>query len=248
MDITLQKQESSSPLVEDIWRSHSTTGGTFSSIAVTRSELVITRQQGSTSVMLRGPETRASIAQIPENAEFFGITFQLGVFIPAIAPTHLVDQHANLNVTGNSFWLHGQAIPIPDFEDTDVFIKRLIRLGLLRSEPTVVPMLNDEILETPSTVRTLQRRFLHSTGLSHRTVTSIERARQAVALLQAGLQISDVVHKLGYTDQPHLTKMLVRLVGRTPARIIHEAWSHSPLRTRELEQSKRMLEPELMPK
>ena len=215
---------------------------------MTRSELVITRQSGSTSVVLRGPETRASIAHAPENAEFFGITFQLGVFVPALSPTHLVDRHANLRVTGNSFWLHDLTIPIPKFEDTDLFIERLIRLGLLRSEPTVKPLLNNEILETASTTRTLQRRFLQATGLSHRAVTSIERARQAVALLQAGLEIPDVVHSLGFTDQPHLTKTLARLVGRTPARIIHESWLHSPLRARELEESEQMLKPELMPK
>nr|WP_241191382.1 helix-turn-helix domain-containing protein [Deinococcus psychrotolerans] len=90
-------------------------------------------------------------------------------------------------------------------------------------------------MERSATVRTLQRRFLKATGLSQRAVLSIERAREAVARLQLGSSIPDVVHDLGYTDQPHLTRTLRHLTGRTPARIVREVWAHSPLSVRELE-------------
>lgn len=237
MLFTLESQESGSPLVESVWQGQGERAGTFTSLAVSRAELVITHHGGRRSVVLRGPESRATVAHSPEGAEFFGLTFRLGVFLPALPPAHLLDRHAVLTSTGRSFWLHDQSLPIPAPEDADAFIERLVRLGLLRSEPVVDLLLGDELPERPATVRTLQRHFLRATGLSQRTVLSIERARRAVALLQAGTAIPDVVYGLGYTDQPHLTRMLRHLAGCTPARIIREAWPHSPLHASELGQA-----------
>lgn len=183
MDFTVNSQKSCSPLVETIWSSQSEQAGSFTSLAVSESELVFTREQGTTSVMMRGPETRATTVHAPANAEFLGITFKLGVYMPALPPTYLLDRHSNLSTIGNTFWLNDQALPIPDAADADLFIERLNRLGLLRSEPTVEPLVKNELFERLATVRTLQRRFVQATGLSHRAVQSIERARRAVALL-----------------------------------------------------------------
>jgi AraC-like DNA-binding protein len=229
MTFTVERQQTISPLVEALWHSQSLEAGSFTSLAVSHSELVITREQDMTSVMMRGPETRATIAQAPANAEFLGITFRLGVYLPALPPRQLLDRHANLFTVGKTFWLHDHALPIPAVADADAFVERLIRLGLLKDEPLVEPLLRQEWSESAASARTLQRRFLQATGLSQRAVVSIERARQAMLLLQAGITIADVVHHLGYSDQPHLTKTLRQLVGRTPARIADAEWSHAPL-------------------
>ncbi|WP_019586513.1 helix-turn-helix transcriptional regulator [Deinococcus apachensis] len=234
MAFTSESQVPGSPLVESVWRAESERAGSFTSLAVTRSELVVTRQRGMTTVVLRGPESRATAAHVPADAEFFGITFKLGVFVPALPPAHLLDRHAVLSATGGSFWLHDESLPIPDSQDADAFVDRLVRLGLLRCEPTVDLLLGQELPKRPTTLRTLQRRFLHATGLSSRSVLIIERARRAVALLQTGAAIPDVVHDLGYTDQPHLTRALRHLAGQTPARIVQEVWPHSPLSVQEL--------------
>jgi AraC-like DNA-binding protein len=236
MDFTVESQESCSPLVETIWSSQSTQAGSFTSLAVSESELVFTLEQGTTSVMMRGPESKATTAHGPANAEFFGITFKLGVYMPVLPPAQLLDRHSSLFSVGGTFWLNDHALPIPDATDADLFIERLVRLGLLRCEPTVEPLLRNALFERLATVRTLQRRFVQATGLSYRAVQSIERARRAVVLLEAGMAISDVVHDLGYTDQPHLTKMLRHLVGCTPARIAEGAWLHAPLNARDSEQ------------
>jgi len=145
----------------------------------------------------------------------------------------LVDRHAALPSLGTSFWLGDDALPNPGPDEAELFVERLARRGLLRVEPVVDVVLNGELEGRPSTTRTVQRRFLQATGLSHRTVTSIDRARRALALLEAGVVIPDVIHDLEYVDQPHLTKSLQRLVGRTPARVADEAWTHAPLISRE---------------
>jgi AraC-like DNA-binding protein len=235
MDFAVDNHVSHSASVESIWSSHSTDAGSFTSLAVSSSELVFTRTAGITTVNLRGPESRATTAHSPADAEFFGITFRLGAHFPALPPSALLDRHAMLSTVGRTFWIDDHALPIPGARDADDFVERLVRLGLLRREPTVEPILRNEFFERLATVRTAQRRFVQATGLSHRAVQSIERARRAVALLEAGTSIADVVHDLGYTDQSHLTKTLRHLVGRTPALIAKGEWSHAPLTARDIE-------------
>jgi hypothetical protein len=54
--------------------------------------------------------------------------------------------------------------------------------------------------------RSVQRRVAAATGLTQGLIRQIERARQAAILLGEGVATLDVVHRLGYYDQPHLYK------------------------------------------
>jgi AraC-like DNA-binding protein len=72
-------------------------------------------------------------------------------------------------------------------------------------------------------IRSLQYRFLQATGLTHKTIQQIERARSAVSLLERGTAISDAAFELGYFDQAHLSNSLKRFVGSTPAQIAQKS-------------------------
>jgi AraC-like DNA-binding protein len=94
---------------------------------------------------------------------------------------------------------------------------------MLYREPLVQAALQGDFLrgQTPDlSLRSVQRRFVHSTGLSHNAIYQIERATQALDLLQQGVSILDTIDRLGYFDQPHLTKALKRFAGQTPAQIL----------------------------
>jgi AraC-like DNA-binding protein len=232
MPFIFEEQRPSSPLIESIWRSESGPASTFTSLAVSRSEIVVTRLRDRTFLTVRGPETRATLAECPADAEFFGITLKLGSYLTLLPSIVLVNQHATLpEATRHSFWLGDDAWPFPDFGHADEFVERLIQRGLLGHEEVVAAVLQNELPERGQSLRSAQRRFLCSTGLSARTVRQIERARQAVALLEGGHSISDTVFTAGYSDQPHLTRALSQLAGRTPARIQNEAWPRSGLFT-----------------
>jgi AraC-like DNA-binding protein len=69
-------------------------------------------------------------------------------------------------------------------------------------------------------LRSIQRRFLHVTGLTYKAIQQVERARKAVELLQSGVPILDATHQSGYFDQAHLTNSLRRYYGQTPKEII----------------------------
>jgi AraC-like DNA-binding protein len=235
MSFAVDYQISSSSLVETIWQTQSEHAGVFTSLATSQSEMVFTYHRGVTTLVMRGPETKATLVDCPEGAEFFGITFKLGVFIPDFPPMQLVDQHAIVSAASNkSFWLADRTWAIPSFLEADDFIDRLVRQGLIRSEPVVDLILSNQLPASSLTPRSLQRRFQQATGLSHRAVKNIDRARKAMGLLETGTPIFDVIHDLGFVDQPHLTKTLKHLVGLTPGQISGVAWTHSVLTEREL--------------
>jgi hypothetical protein len=223
MELVFDERSANSSFVEMVWHTHSERAGTFTSVAVSNWEMVTTTLDGKTMITTRGPETRASDADFPADAEFFGIIFKLGMFMPHLPVKTLLDrQDATLpEASSNSFWLHGSVWELPTFENADVFVGRLIRQGILVRDPVVEAAIQGH---TPDmSIRSLQYRFLQATGLTHKTIQQIERARSAVSLLEQGTPISDTAFELGYFDQAHLTNALKRFIGKTPAQIARQS-------------------------
>jgi len=218
MDFEFEERRSDSSYVEMIWRTRSERAGSFISRAVSHWEMVVWRCRGRIRLTVRGPETKASIAPCPADAEFFGIQFKLGTFMPRLPAGRLVDSAITLpQATNESFTLDGAAWHYPDFDNAETFVDRLVRAGLLERDPVVDAVLHGE--RQYRSVRSIQYRFVRATGLSHSAIQQIERARRAEALLQRGASIVDTAYEAGYADQPHLTRALKRLVGQTPAQI-----------------------------
>jgi AraC-like DNA-binding protein len=219
MELVFDARSANSSFVDMVWRTHSERAGTFTSVAVSNWEMVITTFNGKTMITARGPETKASEADFPADAEFFGITFKLGTFMPHLPIKTLLDrQDATLpEASSKSFWLHGSAWELPTFENADVFVNRLTHRGILVRDPAVEAAIQGHAPDM--SIRSLQYRFLRATGLTHKTIQQIERARFAVSLLEQGTPISDTAFALGYFDQAHLTNSLKRFVGRTPVQI-----------------------------
>jgi hypothetical protein len=211
---------SSSPHVSLAWRTTSEPEPepAFTSVAVPQWEIVVTRQTGGTWMTVRGPETRATAAAIPADAEFFGISFSLGTFLPHVSMRSLVDGGFNLPpASDDSVWFGGTAWEFPEPHNADVFVDRMVRAGMLAHDPVVPAALRgDDDLDGLST-RTVERRVARATGLTRGTIRQIRRAEHAVELLGLGLPALEVARRAGYADQPHLTRSLKRFVGQTPS-------------------------------
>jgi hypothetical protein len=210
---------SDSPFVESVWRTQSEREGAFISTAETHWEMVVSRYKGELTITMRGPETKAKHAPFPKDAEFFGIVFKHGTFMPHLPVSTLVNEDVSLPAAANdAFWLHSTAWELPNFENADDFINRLAHAEILVFDPVVTAVLENRPLDM--SLRTVQRRFLRATGLTRGTFEQIKRAQQAAALLQKGTSIADAIFQAGYTDQPHLTRSLKRFVGHTPGQIL----------------------------
>jgi AraC-like DNA-binding protein len=217
--ITFADRPSDSPFIERVWRSHSDRAGVFHSIATCHWVMVVTRQEGKVYLTVRGPETKATLADCPAQGEWFGVLFKLGTFMPLMRSRDLRDRNDVTlpNATSRSFWLNGSAWEFPTFENMETFVNQLVRNGLIRSDRTVEGAICGELQNV--TTRTEQRRVLQITGLTRGAIHQIERARRATYLLRQGALILDVVHEAGYYDQAHLTRSLQRFIGQSPARI-----------------------------
>lgn len=219
-------RKSDSPLVHSVWRTRSERGGTFISTAAGQWEMVVTRQRGQLTLSLRGPETQASHAPVPEDAEFFGMIFKYGVYLPGLPKKALVDHEIHLRASiKNTFSFFGSTWQFPTYENADTFVDCLVRAGMLAFDAVVEDALRGQAVDL--SVRSLQRRMAHVTGLTHKTIQQIHRARQASTMLQRGRPIIETAYAAGYFDQAHLTNALKRFYGQTPADIIRQAQFHN---------------------
>ena len=219
MLLSFEERLSDSPFVERIWRSSSEREGNFISLAMSHWEMAVTRLEGKTMLHVRGPESKATSAFCPAGGDWLGIRFKIGTVMPLLPASGLVDSNVTLpDAAGQSFWLNGSAWEYPDYENADTFIDRLVREGLLAREPVIDAALQGQLPE--HALRTAQRRFLRTTGLTQTGIRQIERARLATILLQQGMPILDVVFEAGYFDQPHLNRSLKHYIGLTPTQIM----------------------------
>ncbi len=218
----LEARSSRSTLVDVTWRSRSEPEESFISVAAAHWEMVVTRQRGAAWLTVRGPETRATTVPIPPDAEFFGIEFSTGTFMPSLPPGRLVDRALTMpETTPMSFRLDGSAWELPGPDTADAFVDKLVSAGLLVHDPIVAEALRGDV-EGFST-RSLERRIARAMGLSRGAIGRIRRAEQAVELLSRNVPAPDVARRTGYADQPHLTRSLKRFVGQTPSHIAGSA-------------------------
>ena len=218
--IHFEERASDHPFVEKVWHCHSDRGDTFLSVAANSFEMAVTRLGGKSFLTLRGPETTATSLDCPAEGLWVCIRFKAGTFMPWFLPGSLRD-HQDVTLppaTARSFWLNGSAMEYPSFDNAETFVTRLANSGILSRDPIV----EDTLLRRPRklSLRSAQRRFLRATGVTYVTFRQIERARYAAILLREGVSILDVVSRIGYFDQAHLTRSLKRFIGESPTRII----------------------------
>lgn len=218
MGFTFEDRPSDSPYVVGIARVCAETDIAPLCPAYSCWELIIRKQDGRKNLLVSGPMTKASVVPSGEGSEFIVIKFKLGTYMPHLPARHFVDMETRLpEATGHSFWLDGTAWQFPDYENADTFVDWLVRADVLRRDPVVSAVLQQQTVEMSS--RAVRHHFLYATGLTFSMIRQIERAEQAAALLEQGVSILDTVERAGYADQPHLTRALKRFTGQTPTQI-----------------------------
>lgn len=222
MGVVHEIRPSDSPFVENIGRFYVDEEQTSVCPAGILWNMLIVRHKGVLSFSVWGPETKSAVMHYRKDAELFFIRFKLGTYLSHIPAKRLVDGGIILpEGGGNNFWLNSATWEFPTFENADTFVNRLVCEGIIEREPVVDAVLQGKLKHLPP--RTVQRRFLHATGMSQRDIRQIRRAQQAAALLERGVSILDTVHAAGYFDQPQLTRDLKTYIGQTPAQIARAA-------------------------
>lgn len=218
MSIIYEERVSDSPYIETITHGYTASDGTTIRPAEIHWHMVFVKEQGRVHPLVVGPLKTSGLVSWSEGAEILWIKFKLGTFMPHLPAKHCLDAETVLpQASSQSFWLHSRSWQLPDFENVETFVERLVRQEVLVRDPLIKAVLQGQ--PQAMAPRTVRHRFLQATGLSQNHIFQFERAQQAAALLQQGLTILDTVYELGYFDQPHLTRSLKQFVGKTPAQI-----------------------------
>jgi hypothetical protein len=221
MLLMFDQRLSDSPFVERVWRSYSTTAGSFYSMAEPNLELLVAHMDGRTLVMLRGPVTKASVADCPPDGHWLGVRFRMGACLPGVSTGSLRD-HRNLilpDAGHGRFWLGGRTWELPTYDNAEALVDRMAAACVIVRDDIVDRAFDGR--RANLTLRSVQRRFLRTTGLTKEGFLQIERARYAAYLLRGGESILDVVDQAGYFDQSHLNRALRRLIGPTPGGLLY---------------------------
>ncbi len=240
MFIQFDDRPSDSPFIERIFRSRSVRAGKFISMATSQWMMAVSTIRGKTTLTVRGPETIATIADCPADGEWLGIVFKTGAFMPKFPAEVLMDRNDLTlpEATRRSFWLDSSAWEYPNFDNAEIFVNRLVQSELLKRDKLVDAAMLGQLDE--ASLRSAQRHFLKTTGLTQKTIRQIERARFATNLLKDGVPILDTVFAAGYFDQAHLTRSLRRFAGQLPTEIKHESQQLSFLYKTDIDEPTRM--------
>jgi hypothetical protein len=181
-------------------------------------DIAILKHGDDVQVLRTGLTTRTVTHVAEEGDEILAITFNPDTFMPLMPGERMLDEGVILDKIGRDrFWLGTDVVEIPNFDNVDVFIERLLRREIVQSNEVVTSIVSGRPMAMSE--RTMQRHFLRTTGLTYKSFTQIERARKAMALLQVGRPAADVAFALGYADQPHMIRSLKAIMGQTPRRI-----------------------------
>ncbi len=138
MLLKFEHRLSDSPFVERVWRSHSTAAGSFHSMAEPNLELVVARVDRR-AMILRGPVTRASLADCPADGDWLGIRFRMGAYLPGL-PTGSLRDHRSLflpDAGHGRFWLGDRAWEIPTFDDAEALVDRMAAARVILRDDVV---------------------------------------------------------------------------------------------------------------
>lgn len=178
----------------------------------------IRRVVGTLAAELNGPTVQARSVDSIRGEVYWGVALRAHVVVSGVDKSSLLGETVSMPV--HDGWVHiaGHWEPVPQWDDLEAFVRRLLDVGALVSDDHIRRALaGDDDGYSP---RSWQRRYRRVVGVTRTQVEQLDRARRAYLLLQDGRSPAEVAAAAGYADQAHLTRSLRVLRGATPARII----------------------------
>jgi hypothetical protein len=177
--------------------------------------IFIKNKAGKSKILLCGPCFNTTLVPYSAGNKNFGIQFKPGVIFRGTPAADMINVTKPLPMpTEDTFVLQGITWKVPTYETIDEFLARMAEDGLLSIDPVVRDVLENKAVKM--SVRSIQRHFATTVGMSPRRVRQIMSARKAVDLLLQGMPLAEVSYELGYADLPHMIRMLKRFTGFTP--------------------------------
>jgi hypothetical protein len=181
-------------------------------------DIVIQRHAGKLAVLQTGLITKPVALDYLPGDEYLSISFKPGVYMPRLPGVQMVDRAVFRPPTSKrAFALDREVLEIPTFENAEGLVDRLVEGDIIVRDEIVAGVAEGR--RAAMSPRSVQRHFQHALGVTPKQLAQIHRACRAVDLLKRGRPAAEAAAELGYADQPHMTRSLKRLMGRTPGEI-----------------------------
>jgi AraC-like DNA-binding protein len=214
----------SSPVIESVTHTTFTADGNTQFRPDGCWDFAILKGAHGTTVLRTGLTTSAVTHQYAAGDEILSISFKASSYMSLMPGEEMRDQGVVLEGIGRDrFWLGSDVLEIPTFETVDSFVQKLLRHSIVEDNRLVASLVSGHPMAMSE--RTMQRHFLKTSGVTYKTFTQIERAKQAIGLLQQGRPAADVAFALGYSDQPHMIRSIKAIMGQSPRQIVSAAGS-----------------------
>ena len=215
MAIAYEEKPPQSPLVDFVFQTEDLTDGVYVASADARWDIIFTTcPDGNKRVLLCGPSFKARQVPYSPGYRHVGICYKPWAIFADVPITTMLNETKLLPMASlDTFIMQGKTWKMPTYENVDRFVAQQVKRGLLREDPVIRDVLENQPVDM--SLRSIQRHFLKTIGMSPRRVKQINSARKAVKLLQQGKTLSEVAYELDYADLPHMTRMLKRFTGYT---------------------------------
>jgi hypothetical protein len=219
MSLVFESRNSDSPLVQHVGALRAERDSIFSVVPDGSWGLVIYCKAERTEVYLTGTTTRPIPIQVRAGERILSVSFKPSTYLPSLPASDLLDQARLLPLADERsiWWNRHDRLELPTLDSAEDFVAALTKRDQLVQNKAVDAVLQGH--SPPMSLRTLQRHFLKTTGMTHNYWSQIQRAQQAMAALHTGKSLAQVAFESGYVDQSHMTRWLKQIVGRTPSEI-----------------------------
>lgn len=204
---------SPSPLVDHVWHTENITDGVYIATPDCAWDLLALQlQDGTRRMMLAGQQTKYLDVPYTAGTSAVVISFTASAYLAGFKGDELVNATIMLpSDDAGHFILLDHSFEFPEYETAEKLVTSMISTGILKQDDIVASVLEGQPKAMSS--RTMQRHFHEVTGISRKALAKIQRAQDAVKMLQAGTATAEVAAEVGYTDQSHLTKDLKKIMG-----------------------------------
>lgn len=168
---------------------------------------------GSYSAEIIGPNYGYRRGFARTGDKYWGAELSPLVSIQGMDKHAYTDKFVQLPVKNKSFMIGGQVFTVPTYQELEEFLTKLKSNGIL--------VLKEKSLKYQSTMsaRSKQRGHKRIVGLTGKQLEQIKRAEKAARLLKQGCPPAEAAERAGYADQPHMTRALKFLLGKTPSQL-----------------------------
>lgn len=212
-------RESSSRLINVIWRAEVDEGGEFTDAANEFWGLAFDRgTDGTVDALLVGPSLAPRTFTTCAGEVSWGVEFAASVFLRRVPKLSMMGELRSLPVDAGWFEIGGVRFPIPTYDDLDRLVVSMRQQGILSQDATIARVLSGQ--DPGYSARHLRRIAAEVTGLRPKQLQQLRRAREAYRLMTAGHRLADAALAAGFSDQAHMTRSLRLLSGQSPARIL----------------------------